>query len=441
MKRIITLIFILMSIVSVLWWLFYPNKVNSGPYLDSAHGNSSYGVNRLGLSTFGYSKGNCSHCHEQHASIGGTEPDPSAKKPSKYLLFRTLFSDQRGNFCLACHRDPGDSEQISMPNQYNYSRIAGGDNNSCPDSIWQAFVFITDTCTNASANCGSTTGSAHCLEDIQTDLRNKWGWGPEGNVNPCSGCHNTHRVQRDPHNNTSERWPNGKLASSVSKPSQHIDSMTWELWGDDPQERMSYKASASGATYCAPYQYNSTTTREPDGCSAPATDCSTDCSNGSNLTDYVTLCTDCHNLTNAITSTRLGRRLTRIDWSVNGDIHGAASTQKCCDFADKKEPYYQGGAGETTNYILSCIDCHEPHGSPNEYLLRPEVNGSQVPVITDSGSWWYLCSACHQNLSTKHLFGGINDKSECWGCHRHRINNYDKPPGCTGCSSTEIKTF
>jgi len=41
-----------------------------------------------------------------------------------------------------------------------------------------------------------------------------------------------------------------------------------------------------GYTYQAPYYFNSTITYEPDG-SATA--------NGSNLTDYVTFCTDCHN--------------------------------------------------------------------------------------------------------------------------------------------------
>ena len=42
----------------------------AGPYTDSAHGNTTTGVDRSSIdarySTF--IKGNCSHCHEQHSS-------------------------------------------------------------------------------------------------------------------------------------------------------------------------------------------------------------------------------------------------------------------------------------------------------------------------------------------------------------------------------------
>jgi predicted CXXCH cytochrome family protein len=41
-------------------------------YGRSAHGQPDYGVLRTGLP--GYERGGCAHCHEQHASINGTEP-------------------------------------------------------------------------------------------------------------------------------------------------------------------------------------------------------------------------------------------------------------------------------------------------------------------------------------------------------------------------------
>jgi mono/diheme cytochrome c family protein len=46
----------------------------AGPYLDSAHGNSAHGVKRT--STLQYATGNCAHCHEQHAMIAGSQPEP-----------------------------------------------------------------------------------------------------------------------------------------------------------------------------------------------------------------------------------------------------------------------------------------------------------------------------------------------------------------------------
>jgi len=37
--------------------MFYPNMLESGVYLNSAHGNTSYGVNRIDTFNLGYSKG------------------------------------------------------------------------------------------------------------------------------------------------------------------------------------------------------------------------------------------------------------------------------------------------------------------------------------------------------------------------------------------------
>lgn len=60
----------------------------AGDYLNSAHGNSSYGVERISTASLGYSKGNCAHCHEQHASIGGEEPEPA--RGSRVVTFSLI---------------------------------------------------------------------------------------------------------------------------------------------------------------------------------------------------------------------------------------------------------------------------------------------------------------------------------------------------------------
>ncbi|MDY6844956.1 MAG: hypothetical protein SVW57_12800, partial [Thermodesulfobacteriota bacterium] len=167
--------------------------LNAVTYTESAHSNSSYGVNRSSLSSFNYAKGNCAHCHEQHASIGGTEPDPASGSASEWLLFRNIYIDQSSGFCFGCHQDS--STQINMPTQYCYSYRWGGDTSlTCPNSIEDAFIFIVEGGAH-NPNCGSSTGSSHQLTLIRNFIMNKWEFD-NSNINPCSGCHNPHKAQR-----------------------------------------------------------------------------------------------------------------------------------------------------------------------------------------------------------------------------------------------------
>ncbi len=77
---------------------------------------------------------------------------------------------------------------------------------------------------------------------------------------------------------------------------------------------------------------------------------------------------------------------------------------------------------ENYNYVLSCTDCHESHGSPNEWLLRTSVNGKDN-ITTDrwEGDWWDFCTACHvltQGTFTYHrdLYAAT---PKCPACHEH----------------------
>jgi hypothetical protein len=59
---------------------------------------------------------------------------------------------------------------------------------------------------------------------------------------------------------------------------------------------------------------------------------------------------------------------------------------------------------------LSCTDCHEPHGSPNKWLLRTTVN-SKIGLSVSSGSdWWDFCTACHTSS---------HNPGSCSACHLH----------------------
>ncbi len=79
-------------------FLLTSTAVLAGNYLNSGHGGyntAGKGVSRL----TGYATGNCAHCHEQHASIGGVEPAPTSGIPSAYGLFDTLSGNALCNYC------------------------------------------------------------------------------------------------------------------------------------------------------------------------------------------------------------------------------------------------------------------------------------------------------------------------------------------------------
>ncbi len=424
LKFFLCILVFLFSLIIIQNAYLQPPPPTLPTYTVSAHGNTSYGVNRKATSVeegFGYSIGNCAHCHEQHASIGGTEPDPVQGSPDKYILFRGLGQDQNTRFCYGCHvGQETPSNQVSMPYQYSYSGIAGGDTtltqpSACPNDIKDAFVFINAGCTNTPLNCGSSVGSAHCLWDIQDFLKNMWNFPIRGDVQACSGCHNPHRAQRDPHTSTG-RFVGERLVSPVSRPSQHSkDNNVWQLWGDDGAERMSAYALSNGGKYQAPcqYQWSSTCSSGPP---PSCIKCEPDGSNiqdGSNMFDNVTFCLDCHQ--NSLTSTRLGT-LDAIDWGPTGNQHGNNSDAGGSG-AGTKAPY-PANAGAEPDYVLSCLDCHEPHGSANEYLLRVTVNGTQV-LITQSEQWCDWCKACHNAPHGSSNCGGMTGCSLGKGCHAH----------------------
>lgn len=396
-RRIIFLLITVLFAGFLSFGLLHPQEAAGGAYLDSAHGNSSYGVKRTasGFPT-DYTRGLCAHCHEQHASVGGSEPNPSGGAPSKFELFYDNHIDQTNGFCYECHKDTGSLQTGGVVNR-SYSYRAGGWSSDTVNDILESFSF-------------SAPDSSHNLDDIKSFINGRWGYTADSN--PCNSCHNPHAAQGDPPNT-----PNGPKSTvitrgwPVSRPSLHsTDNNSWGLWGDTTGERM------SSFTYQSPYRFNSTINYEPDG--------STIVSDGSNMTDFVSFCTDCHDNINTINSTSLARNLNKFNWSTEQHGGGAASAG-CPDILN---PYQVAQCG---TYVLSCTDCHEPHGSPNLMLTRKEVNGAEVTVDDETGrgpfdrantEWMSLCMRCHDGLNTTD------------GNHTHP---FFIPPQVSGCSSLQ----
>ena len=329
-------------------------KVFAASYTNSAHGNSNYGVNRQLNTTF--HTGNCKHCHDIHKIDSG---------PYAYNLFYTGFISTTDNFCLQCHDYTTTVSSRLICNQ-NYSYRAGGYATNTTSSVKEQFD-------------SSIQNSIHDLSKILTFIQSQ-PWAFNSYSIPCTACHNPHYAEGDPFNNGLGVKSPTSRGYLLTLPSKHGSiNNSDKLWGDEATERMNSYAGA--LTYQAPYRYNSTSEYEPDGSST---------TNGSNLTDFVSFCQNCHS--SNMQSSPYNLANTPIDWSSSGDKHGLAAADGGIDI---KAPYSSSNYG---NYVLSCTDCHEPHGSENVFLIRKEVNGNVlIGTITDlSGkNMGYLCLRCH----------------------------------------------
>jgi len=352
--------------------VFISNGI-TGSYRESAHGNSDYGVNRSSMS--GYSKGNCAHCHEMHASIEGNEPDPASGSPSPWALFADNFNtdathpySQSDNFCFYCHcGDNATNYQNPVFYNYNYSRTFGNYTPSPVKSIFEAF----------------NQESYHNLDDIWFFANSTFSFfTPDSN--PCVACHNPHIAKRNKAN------PDKPDYSAISKPSTHNKLFTETMYDYVPNQ------------YQAPYRY--TTNCEPDGASCDLN------TQAKKTINYVEFCQDCHSKD----MSRYGLSHTPINW--NTDKHGEA--QRSRDYRSGQpivKPPYDVTA--VSNYVLSCLDCHEPHGSYSyKYLIRKEVNGDVTNVTDNSStSWKTLCLRCHNK---------DHSGKPCIQCHHHGSSNF-----------------
>ncbi len=381
--------------------LSWPRPAAAGPYWRSAHGNYSTGVKRNDRSL--YNAGNCGHCHDQHGYYGGI----SNGGPFAFGLFANPFntnasagSYQKADaFCFSCHTNSTDSEQKGGIVNDDYAKMFGG-NSSSKSDILSTF----------------NQRSFHNLEDIHDYARNNLSFYSQQSV-PCVACHNAHiakRVNSDP--------TNPAVNTAVSLPSDH-----GSLWGDDntatAKETMYYFYQGR---YQAPYHYGGTNTYEPGG---------TNTYDGSNLPDYAAFCTECHNPGATIYSTSLGRNLIKIDWSTQGgesgpgDKHGRNSATTSLSV---KAPYSGAPIGITLGFALSCTDCHEPHGAPNPYLIRAEVNGTQVSIpATNTGKEiGYLCLACHKD---DQAYGTSTTPNRWQQVHHYATDHPYTPRQCGRC--------
>jgi hypothetical protein len=393
---------ILLTLVVVLFCeLSLPPGSMAGPYVNSAHGSNVYGVNRTRTAGFGYAQGNCAHCHEQHASIGGVELGGGAPYP--FCLFYDDWIGVGDLFCFECHSESSEHQQV--PNDPYCVNFGGRSRLTGYTSIKRQF-------TNDDSN-PDQCGSRHNLREVRESIiDNNHGWGFSSDPDPCAACHNPHASQQ----NYPVVIQADKLNTAIRRPvhygSQDPDKI---LWGDDLSERMSAYAASTGGTYQAPY-YGS----PGDPVSGPFEPADDSISDGSNLPDYATYCLDCHQYQQYNRDT--AENVKAIEWAQ--ERHGACASNTCNQDENPEQPYWEGSLKPPYNdlpnshYVLSCLDCHEPHGTKKRlHLIRRMINGENVPE--DSATSGHcdhedriveICQTCHNWLHTT---------IECAECHYH----------------------
>jgi hypothetical protein len=339
-------------------WIFIlgtPHIAKAANYGDAAHGDNSIGVNRSGTT---YDIGDCTHCHD-------TFDDTFCGVNDYMLFYPNNPASQTDNFCFQCHSNSTDSVQVGGITNNTYSANFGGGTPTFT-TIYDAFNPTT-----------GATPSSHNLSDILDLVAGYHDFTSQ--TNACLACHNQHLAQQ---NYPVTESLLGGVLTAIRRPVDN-DTAPGNLWGDESGELMSDYWNGHAGRYQQPYFVDEFSTKfEPSGTSV-VTD-------GSDLPDYVTFCLGCH--VHPVPSTERGYDLVSIAWGASGDQHG--SRHEDGGMGDTLPPY----GNSSRNYVLSCTDCHEPHGSENEWLLRTTVNGKDNISIppTGLGKWYDFCTACHE---------------------------------------------
>jgi hypothetical protein len=372
-------------LVPALAWMLSFGNVATADYSSSAHGDSSDGVNRSGVDE---PTGDCAHCHDFGSSCGEYQ----------FMLF---YDDAKGVcdlFCFTCHSDSLTWQPVA---NYPYCVTFGG---ASPHND----TIYTQLCDADSMP--SQCGSRHNMGQIRAGLLSAVGqaWGFNSDPDPCVACHNPHADQR----NHPAAIVGGKLNTAIRRPSHYDNTaLTDFLWGDDAGERMSdYAAQFVNGNYQAPYYADTTSGRyEPNGSTdEPAGGW------GSDTPDYVTFCLDCHQYT-LYDPDRGGAAVKPIDWTA--ERHGSYPSNDCTNMGfvegSLTAPYIDSS---DSNYVLSCLDCHEPHGTKQRlHLIRRMINGQLVDADTgpcdQHTDWAQICEKCHAFTNDHLSWGG------CQGCH------------------------
>jgi hypothetical protein len=359
-------------------------------------------------------------------------------------------TSQTDNFCFQCHKGSGSVQDGDITNN-EYSATFGG-GTVMFDNIYDAF--------NLTPTVEFPFPSFHGLGAVHSYARSRgWGSWMTADTNACLVCHDQHLSQK---NFPVEIYDpiDGGVKTAVRR-GNDVNNYPGDLWGDEPaavsgrNEMMS--DWASGYVYQAPFRGDSGYEPGPAGSTIQ---------DGSNLPNFVDACAQmCHRKDIDADNGPIAvnwKLSSSSTWPGTPSKHGRAAADNAPgDWGWLKPPYSESLRG---SYVLSCTDCHEPHGSPNATNLRRTVNGVTIPPVTfpdprpqgyedveigdstgaegwelpDGAFWYNWCSACHDltyNFETGEGHMAAYEYARCgdnFGCHLFHTPNEGMPPVPTG---------
>jgi hypothetical protein len=450
---------------------FYPVDVRSGIYTSTKHGTDA-DRNVLSVPGFPYTtKGHCGHCHEEHASIGGSEPTPPAEEgPSSYALFRSNYGANKNELCHACHetfildnmplgfgrygiyqgKAAYDGSVHSTSSQMLWSpdpappgpsHEDAGNCNNCHNphgyadglGLIPSMLFAREEEGCEACHDGTQGGVS---KNVKAELDKTYAhpvheyndrhslpehgqpggssFGPDNRHAECADCHNPHAA--------------GPIGSVHTPPGNGISDVLRGVWGVEPSWPSLWSQPTS-FTEMKPPVY-------PEG------------------SDFeYQICLKCHSYYGLGTLTDgvsliigpSGTQITDQAWEFNPNnksAHPVAVALSSQTGSYEPQPLAASQAmvspwGPGGDQVMYCSDCHGgeegiqepsgPHGSNYKYMLKdwPTKPGGTPWLLNpaDAGNTDLFCNNCHV------VFDGIN-----WGNNVHAGSNHQMQNiPCVGC--------
>ncbi len=289
----------------------------------------------------------------------------------------------------------------------------------------------------------------------------------------CSSCHNPHVV-------TGKYWDAALNVSPITRPDfsdpvNNPRAMGAVLWGAAPGEKMddfAARAAGSGGWYFSEARGHLIQIDRPAVYQPPKAGDGYEFEFGGDIMpDYTTLCLDCHSyrMSDANPPVNWGQGIACTGNSVDppdqriecGAQHGLAMAGMPYYVSDSGKSGYWGNSGNPDvifamnyvtrgrhnghfmrwpydsaersagiNFVMSCTDCHEAHGSSRSSMIRERLNvngngdcgtgGDSSPNgenCSDGGNWNAFCNICH------YYYGGQHHGMSCGNACCHEANS------------------